>query len=147
MAHGARWVNNPAFNLSVKPYNHVIITFTTSDLQNQNSLGNRFLLFMHSLHGWLWLHHSRFVLGYTYSIKRPALCRVFIRHWISENSPATTQNSLAKFRSFSERASLFHYNSPATLHYSPATTILFLMKTLPLLRDHFSKSREKNMVS
>ena len=41
-----------------------------------------------------------------------------------ENSPATTHNSPAKFRSFSERASLFHNNSPATLHYSPATTIL-----------------------
>ena len=40
--------------------------------------------------------------------------RVFIRSRRSENSPA-------KFRSFSERASLFHNNSPATLHYSPAT--------------------------
>ena len=50
--------------------------------------------------------------------------RVFIRHRRSENSPATMQNSPAKFSSFSERASLFHNNSPATLHYSPATTIL-----------------------
>ena len=50
-------------------------------------------------------------------------CRVFIRHRRSENSPATMQNSPAKFGSFSERASLFHNNSPATLYYSPATTI------------------------
>ena len=49
---------------------------------------------------------------------------MFIRCRRSENSPATTQNSPAKFRAFSERASLFHNNSPATLHYSPATTIL-----------------------
>ena len=49
---------------------------------------------------------------------------MFIRRQRSENSPATTQNSLAKFRSFSERALLFHNNSPATLHYSHATTIL-----------------------
>ena len=34
------------------------------------------------------------------------------------------QNSPAKFRSFPERALLFHNNSPVTLHYSPATTIL-----------------------
>ena len=49
---------------------------------------------------------------------------VFIRHRRSENSPATIQNSPAKFRSFPERALLFHNNSPVTLHYSPATTIL-----------------------
>ena len=49
---------------------------------------------------------------------------MFIRHRRSENSPATTQISLAKFRSFSERALLFHNNSPATLNYSPTTTIL-----------------------
>ena len=49
---------------------------------------------------------------------------MFIRCRRSENSPATTQNSSANFRSFSERASLFHNNSSATLHYSPATTIL-----------------------
>ena len=46
-----------------------------------------------------------------------------------ENSPSTTQNSLAKFHLFHERALLFHNNYPATLHCSPATTI-FLMKTL-----------------
>ena len=40
-----------------------------------------------------------------------------------ENSPSTTQNSLAKFCLFPERALLFHNNSPATLHCSPATTI------------------------
>ena len=45
-------------------------------------------------------------------------------HWRSENSLAAMQNSPSKFRSFSERALLFHNNSPATLHYSPATTIL-----------------------
>ena len=50
--------------------------------------------------------------------------RVFIRHRRSENSPATTLNFPAKFRSFPERALLFHNNSPVTLHYSPATTIL-----------------------
>ena len=50
--------------------------------------------------------------------------RVFIRHRRSENSPATTQNFPVKFRLFPERASLFHNNSPVTLHYSPATTIL-----------------------
>ena len=44
--------------------------------------------------------------------------RVFIRRRRSENSLVTTQNSPAKFRSFSERAKLFHNNSP-----SPATTI------------------------
>ena len=42
----------------------------------------------------------------------------------SENSLSTPQNSPAKFRSFPERALLFHNNSPATLHCSPATTIL-----------------------
>ena len=50
--------------------------------------------------------------------------RVFIRHWGLENSPATTQNSPAKFRLFPKRALPFHNNSPVTLHYSPATTIL-----------------------
>ena len=40
-------------------------------------------------------------------------CRVFIRPRRSENSPA-------KFRSFPKRALLFHINSPATLHCSPA---------------------------
>ena len=50
--------------------------------------------------------------------------RVFIRYWRSENSPSVTQNSPAKFHSFPGRASLFHNNSPATLHCSPATTIL-----------------------
>ena len=45
-------------------------------------------------------------------------------HRRSENSPSTTQNSPAKFRSFPERALLFHNNSPVTLHCSPATTIL-----------------------
>ena len=39
--------------------------------------------------------------------------RVFIRRRRSENSPATMQNSPAKFRLFSERALLFHNNSPA----------------------------------
>ena len=46
--------------------------------------------------------------------------RVFIRYQRSENSPATTQNSPAKFCLFRERALLFHNNSPVTLHYSPA---------------------------
>ena len=41
---------------------------------------------------------------------------VSIRHRRSENSPSTTQNSPAKFRSFPERVSLFHSNSPATLY-------------------------------
>ena len=49
---------------------------------------------------------------------------MFIRHQRTENSLATTQNSLAKFRSFPERALFFHNNSPVTLYYSPATTIL-----------------------
>ena len=51
-------------------------------------------------------------------------CRVFIRHRRSENFTSTTQNSLAKFRSFPERALLFHNNSPVTLHCSHATTII-----------------------
>ena len=50
--------------------------------------------------------------------------KVFIRHQRSENSPASVQNSPAKFCLFPERALLFHNNSPVTLHYSPATTIL-----------------------
>ena len=50
--------------------------------------------------------------------------RVFIRHRRLENSPATAHNSPAKFCSFPERVLLFHNNSPVTLHYSPATTIL-----------------------
>ena len=50
--------------------------------------------------------------------------RVFIRHRRSENSLSTLQNSPAKFCLFPERALLFHNNSPATLHCSPATTIL-----------------------
>ena len=49
---------------------------------------------------------------------------MFIRHWRSENSPSTTQNSLAKFCSFPERASFLHNNSPVALHCSPDTTIL-----------------------
>ena len=49
---------------------------------------------------------------------------MFIKPQRSENSPATTQNSLAKFRLLPERVSLFHNNSPVTLPYSPATTIL-----------------------
>ena len=49
---------------------------------------------------------------------------MFIRHQRSENSPATTQHSLAKFCLFPERPLLFNNNSPVTLHYSPATTIL-----------------------
>ena len=40
------------------------------------------------------------------------------------NSLSTTQNSPAKFHSFHERASLFHNNSPTTLHCSPASIIL-----------------------
>ena len=50
--------------------------------------------------------------------------RVFIRPRRSDNSPATTQISLAKFCLFPERASLFHNNSLVTLHCSPATTVL-----------------------
>ena len=50
--------------------------------------------------------------------------KVLIRHWRSENSLATTQNSPAKFHSFPERALLFHNNSPVTLHYSPVTAII-----------------------
>ena len=45
------------------------------------------------------------------------------RHRRSENSPATMQNSPAKFHSFPKRASLFDNNSPVTLHCSPATTL------------------------
>ena len=56
--------------------------------------------------------------------------RVFIRHWTLENSLATTQNSLAKFCLFPERALCFDYNPPVTLQDSPATPIIFLMKTL-----------------
>ena len=55
--------------------------------------------------------------------------REFIRHRRSQNSPATTQNSPAKFRLFPERASLFHNNSPVTLYCSPAK-LQFLMKSL-----------------
>ena len=43
--------------------------------------------------------------------------RMFISHRRSENSPA-------KFLSFPERALLLHNNSPVTLQYLPATTIL-----------------------
>ena len=57
-------------------------------------------------------------------IKSSWFLRVFIRHRRSENSLANTQNSPAKFRSFPERALLFHNNSPVTLYYSPATAIL-----------------------
>ena len=70
---------------------------------------------------------------------------MFIRHRRSENSPSTTQNSPATFRFFPERASLFHNNSPATLHCSPATTILNenpargLNKVRGLNRGSFSK--------
>ena len=39
------------------------------------------------------------------------VCRVFIRHRRSKNSPATTQNSPDKFCLFPVRALLFH-NSP-----------------------------------
>ena len=46
-----------------------------------------------------------------------------IRHPRSENFPATTQNSQAKFCLFPERALPFHYNPPVTLQYSPATPI------------------------
>ena len=46
------------------------------------------------------------------------------RHRRSENSPAITKNSAAKFRSFPERALVFHNNSPVTLHSSPTITIL-----------------------
>ena len=53
----------------------------------------------------------------------PLWSRVLIRHRRSENSPSTTQNSPAKFRSFPE-AKLFYNNSPVTLRCSPATTIL-----------------------
>ena len=49
---------------------------------------------------------------------------VFIRHRRSENSLATTQNSLAKSCLFPERALLFHNNPPVTLQYSPATPII-----------------------
>ena len=47
-----------------------------------------------------------------------------IRHQTSENSPATTQNSLAKFCMFPERALPFHNIPPVTLQYSPATPVL-----------------------
>ena len=57
--------------------------------------------------------------------------RVFIGHRRSEKIPATTQNSPAKFRSFPERALLFHNNSSVTLHYSPA--LQFLTKTLSII--------------
>ena len=50
--------------------------------------------------------------------------RVFIRHWRSKNSLATTQNSPDKFCLFPVRALPFHNNSPVTLQYSPATPIL-----------------------
>ena len=55
-----------------------------------------------------------------------AICnhRVFIRDLRSENSPATTHNSLAKFCLLPERALPFHNNPPVTLQYSPATRIL-----------------------
>ena len=68
--------------------------------------------------------------------------RVFIRCRRSENSPA-------KFRSFSERALLSaHNNSPATLHYSAATTILnenleFLILSVKL-KEEFLKATHKN---
>ena len=47
-----------------------------------------------------------------------------MRHRRLENSPATTQNSPAKFCLFPERALPFHNNPPVTLPYSPATPIL-----------------------
>ena len=42
----------------------------------------------------------------------------------SENSPATTQISPAKFCLFPERALPFHNNPPLTLQYSPVIPIL-----------------------
>ena len=50
--------------------------------------------------------------------------RVFIRHQRSENSPAITQNSPAKFCLFPERANPFQNNPPVTLQYSLATPVL-----------------------
>ena len=47
---------------------------------------------------------------------------MFIRHRRLEKSLATTQNSLAKFWLFPERALPFHNNPP--LQYSPATPVL-----------------------
>ena len=44
------------------------------------------------------------------------ISRVFTRQWRSENSPATTQNSLAKICLFAERALPFHNNPSVTLH-------------------------------
>ena len=49
---------------------------------------------------------------------------MFIKHWRSENSSATTQNSLAKFCLFPDRALSFHDNRPVTLQYSPVSPIL-----------------------
>ena len=50
--------------------------------------------------------------------------RVFIRHWRSENSLATTQNSLAKVCLFPDRALPFHNSPPVTFQYSPVSPIL-----------------------
>ena len=56
--------------------------------------------------------------------------RVFItcRHRRLENSPATTQNSPAKFHSLPERALLFHNNS--LLLYTILLLLQFLIKSL-----------------
>ena len=75
---------------------------------------------------WPWLYSVHVVLCCVFGQLYTSLClfRVFIRHRRLENSPSTMQNSPAKFRSFPERAKLLHNNSPVTLRYSPATTIL-----------------------
>ena len=54
------------------------------------------------------------------------ISRVFTRQWRWKNSPATTQNSMAKFCLFAERALPFHNtgNPSVTLQYSLVTPIL-----------------------
>ena len=52
------------------------------------------------------------------------ISRVFTRQSRLENSPATTQNFLAKFCLFAERPLPFHNNPSVTLQYSLVTPIL-----------------------
>ena len=59
----------------------------------------------------------------------PSFCRVFIRHWRSENSSLTTQNSLANVQwpmaiFYSDIEPLSKYSPVTYLHLSPANRIL-----------------------
>ena len=67
---------------------------------------------------------------------------MFIRHQRSQNSPLTTQNSLAKFCLFPDRALPVHINPPVTFQYSPISPILnetpgFLTEWVKMYNDTY----------